>query len=105
MANMKRETVDQIQIDLPDHVLTKARMRASAQGLTISEYMQSLVDKDVSSPWREPVPLEVNARWDKEIAEFDEQEKRNPRPSAKTADELINLLDEETALISDNEGN
>jgi hypothetical protein len=56
-------------------------------------------------PWLEPVPKEVDAKWERDIAEFDEQEKLNPRPGARTADELIRLLDEEAAQLPDDEGN
>ena len=105
---MTKHTSEKIQIDLPTDVLVKERARPRSLGMTLSEYMKSLVDKDVAAkedPWRQPVPPEVNARWEKEIAEFDEQEKIKPRPSAKTAYELIKRLDEEAALLSDDEGN
>ena len=106
---MTKQTFDQIQVNLPPDVLIKARDRARSLGLTISEYMQSLVDKDVAvkehDPWREPVPSEVNERWEKEIAEFYEQEQVRSRPSAKTAAECIILLDEEASFTPDNEGN
>lgn len=106
---MTKQTSDQTQIDLPPDMLIKARGRARSLGMTLSEYIKSLVGKDVATteddPWRQPVPPEVNARWEKEIAEFDEQEKIKPHPSAKTADELIKQLDEEAALLPDDEGN
>jgi hypothetical protein len=56
-------------------------------------------------PWLEPVPKEVDAKWEKDLAETEEQEKINPRPAAKTAAELIKLLDEEAAQLPDDEGN
>jgi hypothetical protein len=105
---MTKQTFDQIQIDLPADVLIKARGRARALGMTISEYMQSLVDKDVATkehdPWRQPVPPEVAQRWSRELAEFEEEDKTNPRPGAKTGAELIKLLDEEAATLPDDEG-
>ena len=104
---MTKQTVDQTQIDLPSDVLIKARGRARSLGMTLSEYMQSLVDKDVKTkehdPWREPVPPEVNAQWDKEIAEFDRQEKTNPRPRAKTVAEFRQMLEAEIAQLPDDD--
>ena len=104
---MTKHLSDITQIDLPSDVIVKAQGRARALGMTLSEYMQSLVDKDVLAkehdPWREPVPKEVAERWSRELAEFEEQEKTNPRPAAKTGEELIRLLDEEAATLPDDE--
>jgi hypothetical protein len=98
----------QKQVVLPEEVVVKARARARELGLTLAEYMQRLVAQDVArqehDPWLEPIPKEVDEQWEKDIAEFDEQEKTNPRPSAKTAAELIKLLDEEAATLPDDEG-
>jgi hypothetical protein len=97
------------QVVLSEEVLVKAKARARALGLTLTEYVQALVDKDMATkeydPWLEPVPEEVDKRWEKDLAETEEQEKHHPRPGAKTADELINLLDHEAALLPDDEGN
>jgi hypothetical protein len=97
------------QVNLAEEVVVKAEARARALGLTLAEYVQALVNQDVKTkeydPWLEPIPKEVDERWEKEIAEFDEQEKIKPRPSARTAEELIKLLDEEAAQLPDNEGN
>jgi antitoxin component of RelBE/YafQ-DinJ toxin-antitoxin module len=97
------------QVNLSEEVIVKAEARARALGLTLTEYVQALVNQDANTkeydPWREPIPKEVDERWEKEIAEFDEQEKIKPRPSARTAEELIKLLDEEAAQLPDDEGN
>jgi hypothetical protein len=97
------------QVNLAEEVVVKAEARARALGLTLAEYVQALVNQDVKTkeydPWLEPIPKEVDERWEKEIAEFDEQEKIKPRPNARTAEELIKLLDEEAAQLPDNEGN
>jgi hypothetical protein len=104
---MKQNMNAEKQVRLPEEVLVKAKARARALGLTLTEYVQTLVNKDVSEPdpWLEPVPKEVNERWERDIAEFDEQEKLNPRPGARTAAELIKLLDEEAAQLPGDEGN
>jgi hypothetical protein len=97
------------QVDLSEDVAVKAEARARALGLTLTEYVQALVNQDARSkehdPWLEPVPKEVDERWEKEIAEFDKQEKTNPRPRAKTVAEFRKLLEEEAAQLSNDEGN
>jgi hypothetical protein len=97
------------QVILSEEVVVKAEARARALGLTLAEYVQALVNQDAKTkeydPWLEPVPKEVDERWEKEIAEFDEQEKIKPRPGARTAEELIKRLDEEAAQLPDDEGN
>jgi hypothetical protein len=59
----------------------------------------------MDSDWLEPVPKEVDERWEKDIAETEELERLHPRPRARTADELFRLLDEEAARLPDNEEN
>ena len=85
------------QIDLPPDLLVKARGRARSLGMTLSEYMQSLVDKDVATkehdPWREPVPKEVAEQWEQDLAEFDQEDKQGLQPTFNTVEELIDDLD------------
>jgi hypothetical protein len=106
---MRKNRHVQKQVLLPEEVLVKAEARARALGLTLAEYVQGLVDQDVATkeddPWLEPVPKEVDEAWEKDIAETETQEKRHPRPGARTADELIKRLDAEAARLSDYEGN
>ena len=104
-----RKTVNaEKQVRLPEEVLVKAEARAHALGLTLAEYVQSLVDKDAAGqehdPWLEPIPKDVDAEWEKDIAAFNEQEKTNPRPRARTANELRTLLKQEAELLPDDEG-
>jgi hypothetical protein len=93
---------------LSEEVVVKAEARARALGLTLSEYMQALVDKDVRTkehdPWRQPVPTEVAERWSRELAEFEQEHTTNPRPAATSGEALIKLLDEEAATLPDDEG-
>ena len=101
---MKTHVNTEQQIALPDDVLVKARGRARSLGMTLSEYMKSLVDQDVSGPeagtprvpedpWRQPVPPEVNAQWEKDLAEFEEEDQQGLQPSFDTVEELIDDLD------------
>jgi hypothetical protein len=96
-------------VDLSEEVVIKAEARARALGLTLAEYVQALVNQDAKTkaydPWLEPIPKEVDERWEKELAEMEEQEKTNPRPRAKTVAEFRKLLEEEAAQLPDDEEN
>jgi hypothetical protein len=76
------------QVTLSEEVMVKAEARARALGLTLAEYVQGLVDKDMKTkehdPWREPVPKEVAEEWSRDLAETEAYEKLHPRPAAKT---------------------
>ena len=105
---MTSKTTKQLEtVEIARDTLVVAYERAESLGLSLTEYVQSLIDKDAQTekkdPWREPVPRHVSERWEREIAEFDEQEKINPRPGARTADELIQQLDEEAARLPEYE--
>jgi hypothetical protein len=106
---MKQTMNTKIQVVLSEEVVVKAEARARTLGLTLTEYVQALVNQDVKSkeydPWLEPIPKEVDERWEKELAEMEEQEKTNPRPRAKTVAEFRKLLEEEAARLADDEGN
>ena len=108
---MKNHANTEQPIALPKEVLVKAQERAGALGLTLAEYVQSLVDQDVATsqhdPWRDPVPPAVAERWSRELAEFEAEDKTNPRPRAKTVGEFRKQLEAEVAQLSDDddEGN
>ncbi|NJN82132.1 MAG: hypothetical protein HC802_07540 [Caldilineaceae bacterium] len=94
---MTNEVADQTQIALAPDVLVKARGRARALGLTLSEYVRSLVDKDAQAteqdPWRQPVPKEIDEQWERELAEFEAEDRRGLQPAFNTVEELINDLE------------
>ena len=107
---MTRTTTKQAEtVELARDTLVVAYKRAESLGMSFSEYVQSLITKDaeaeVKDPWRQPVPKEVDERWERDLAETEAAEKINPRPGARTADELIQQLDEEAARLPEYEGN
>jgi hypothetical protein len=106
---MQKSMNGEKQVALSKQVVVKAEERARSLGMSLAAYVEALVDKDVRSkeydPWLEPVPKEVDERWEKDLAETEEQEKDHPRPGARSANELIKLLDEEAARLPDDEGN
>jgi hypothetical protein len=94
------------QVDLPKEGLDKAQKRAAALGLTLAEYVQTLVQDDVHSladPWRQPLPWEVEKQYLLDEIEFYEQEKKQPQKEAHSADELVKLLDEEIQQLDRDE--
>ena len=94
---MRNQPKTDSQINLPSDVLIKAQGRARALGMTLSDYMQSLVDKDAGAkeqdPWLEPIPKEVDEQWEKDLAEFEKEDKKGLQPTFNTAEELIDDLD------------
>src|SRR5687767_7426598 len=95
-------------VQLPEKVIVKAQAQAQALGLSLADYVQLLIDRDIRTkeddPWLQPIPKEVDEKWEEDIAAFDEQEKTKPRPSAKTVSEFRTLLEQEAKLLPD-EGN
>jgi hypothetical protein len=94
------------QIHLPKEVLDKAEKRATSLGLTLAEYVQTLVQDDVHSladPWRQPLPWEVEKQYLLDEIEFYEHEKKHPQQEAHSAKELVRLLDEEIQQLDSDE--
>ena len=86
------------QVSLPEEVVVKAQKRARSLGLSLTEYVQSLVVDDVRSqedPWRQPLPWEVEKQYLLDEIEFYEEERKHPQKAAHSAEELMQLLDEE----------
>lgn len=60
-----------------------AQAQATKLRLSVDEYVRRIVTAHLASqepdPWG-PVPKEVSERWDRELAAFDEEDQKNPRP-------------------------
>jgi hypothetical protein len=94
------------QVTLPDELSVKAEKRARSLGMNLKEYVRSLVVDDVASladPWRQPLPWEVEKRYLLDEIAFYEEEKNNPQRAAHSAQELMDLLDEEIQQVDLNE--
>ncbi len=101
-------------------VLQRAERNARTLGLSVSDYLSRLVLKDthparkkleifpVEHGWG-PVPKQVQARWDKDIKEFEEEEKRGSiRPGVRGAtsvQELREQLDAEATFLTHGKDN
>src|SRR5438093_34901 len=101
-------------ISISTDIVQRAERNARTLGLSVSEYLSRLVLKDthptrkklevfpVEHGWG-PVPKHVQERWDKDIKEFEEEEKQGSiRPGVRGAtsvQELRELLDAETTLL------
>ena len=87
------------QVVLPGELMEKAEDRARALGLSVAEYVQSLVADDVASTvdaWRHHLPWKVEKQYLLDEIEFYEAEQNAPQQAAHSAEELMELLDEET---------
>ena len=84
-------------VELTQTTLAAAHKRAESLGMSFSEYVQSLITKDtqeeIKDPWREPVPQHVTEQWERDITEFEEQDKKGLQPAFDNAQELIDDLD------------
>src|SRR6476646_7776439 len=101
-------------ISIRTDILQRAERNARTLGLSVSEYLSRLVLNDphaarkpqdvfpVEHGWG-PVPKPVQERWDKDIKEFEEEEKRgSTRPGVRGAtsvQELREQLEAETTLL------
>ena len=107
MSHQKIKTIQQ-QFTLGSRTWFQAKAQAKAQaealGLTVSEYVSLLVDEDNNPTKRlkkvltflAPLTSKAEARYNREIKEFEKQHKKHPRKGAKTAQELVRLLEHET---------
>ena len=84
-------------VEIARDTLVVAYKRAESLGMSLAEYVQSLITKDaeveVKDPWREPVPQNVSKQWEQDITEFDEEDKEGLQPAFSTVEELIADLD------------
>lgn len=93
----------QQQFTLSFQTWVQARAHADALGLTVSEYVSLLVDEDKNPTRRQkkiltfPAPLtkEAEERYDRDIKEFEKQEKKHPQKAAQSAEELVQMLEHE----------
>lgn len=86
-------------ITIRTEILQRAERNARTLGLSVSEYLSRLVVQDAPAtqiahsasaqdPWG-PVPKEVSARWDREEAEFEAEDRKNPQPRFTSAREMV----------------
>lgn len=73
------------------HVWSYAHHNAARLNMSVDEYVNQLIIKDQKSP-EEHIPPHVLARWKKEIAEFEEEDKKNPQPVFTSAKEMVDYL-------------
>ncbi|OGK53658.1 hypothetical protein A3B56_00880 [Candidatus Roizmanbacteria bacterium RIFCSPLOWO2_01_FULL_45_11] len=78
------------ELTLPASVMAQLHAQAKKHRTTISEYVGMLVQK-MHTLWP-PVPKHVNDRWNREIKEFEEEEKRGLHKTYHTVKELMQDL-------------
>jgi hypothetical protein len=81
---------------LPDAILHKAYQRAQALRITFSDYVKQLIVQDTKvvqgDPWI-PVPQHVLDRWDREVKQFQKEERQGLHKSYHSIEELKADLD------------
>ncbi|HLB60772.1 MAG TPA: hypothetical protein VJL83_04175 [Patescibacteria group bacterium] len=100
MKQTKQADIQQ-EFNLSSTTWLQAKAQADELGLTVSEYVSLLVDEDKNPARRRkkvltfPAPLskEAENRYDREIKEFEKQEKKNAQKGAVTVEEFMKLLD------------
>src|SRR4051812_11952511 len=96
----------EILVTLPEELMVKAEEHARSLGISVTEYVQSLAADEIKyldDPWRQPLPWEVEKRYLLEEIRFYDAEKVSPQKAAYSAEELINLLDEEIQQVESDE--
>lgn len=89
-------------ISVRTEILQRAERNARILGLSVSEYLSRLVVQDapgtrvapsssVQDPWG-PVPKEVSQRWDREEAEFEAEDRKNPQPRFTSGRDFVEYL-------------
>lgn len=61
----------------------RVQAEATKVRMSVDEYVSRIVKTYITrhdpDPWG-PVPKKVSQRWDRELAAFDKEDKKNPRP-------------------------
>jgi len=89
-------------ISIRSDILQRAQRNARTLGLSVSDYLSRLVVRDtpakhvgapaaMQDPWG-PVPPEVSAQWDQDVAEFEAEDRKNPQPSFTSAQAMVDYL-------------
>src|SRR3954467_7649445 len=92
----------EILVTLQDELLAKAEEHARSLGISVTEYVQSLVTDEIEhlgDPWSQPLPWEAEKQYLLEEIRFYEAEEVSPQKAAHSAEELVRLLDEEIQQI------
>lgn len=68
-----------INLDLTDDLADSLRQRAEVRGLTVSEYLTSLIRRDIHRAWPEDYFETVFGRWEGEPCERPPQDRFEKR--------------------------
>lgn len=89
-------------ISIRNEILQRAERNARSLGLSVSEYLSRLVVRDTPAkpvsgpvgeqdPWG-PVPKEVSAQWDQDVAEFEAADRKHPQPRFTSGKEMVDYI-------------
>jgi hypothetical protein len=93
MAQSKTTTLIR-PVRLSQTLAEKADQRAAQLGLSIPEYIRSLIMQDTPAS-QQIISPEAEKKYLRDIVEFLEEEKKAPRSGARSAKELMRQLDQE----------
>jgi hypothetical protein len=72
-----------------------AERKARRQGLSVGEYVRRLILADDKDPWG-PVPQAVWEEWDREVAAFEEEDRKHPRPRFTSGADYVEYIRRKT---------
>jgi len=83
-------------------MIEKGNSRAREFGISFAEYLRHLIIEDYQRYQQRrrlltypiKLPPEIEAEYNRDIEEFERQEKTEPQKGARTGRELINMLNE-----------
>lgn len=78
-------------INIDTEVQNKAALKAKRLGLSLGAYVSQLIDKDYQDPWGD-IPPDVIQEWEKDTAEFEEEDRKHPRPSFGSGYEYVQYM-------------
>jgi hypothetical protein len=76
MPSQKPADHETIIVSLTPEMVTTTQKRAQVLGITVSEYIQSLLSEEFNDPWRQPLPPEVETQYEQDYQEFLEEERQ-----------------------------
>src|SRR4051812_28405927 len=93
-------------ISISTDIVQRAERNARTLGLSVSEYLSRLVVRDTPTkhggepaaaqdPWG-PVPPEVSARWDQDVAAFEAEDRKHPRPRFTSGKAMVAYINRQS---------
>jgi hypothetical protein len=83
-------------LELSSALMCRIQAQAQEAGVTPAKYIETLVVFDnrlpSDDPWAQPLPWTVEKQYLQDMIAFYEEDQQRPKPAARTAQELVALL-------------